>query len=426
MTADQPSLAAQVNQDQARRGARKEQAALDARLPVGAQIVGGEGHVTFETDTPVTDGQWDWVLEHNPALDPALHEIDETHPPEFGSWQGYAKNDEGELVTTDLFRYKVKVRTRRPGVRLTQDTVADLVQAVRKRKPVKPPAKTVDGEWLIVCLADLQLGKSDFGGTASAIARVEASIDAVVADIKANPVAGVCLVDMGDMVEGTSCFYDNQSYSVELNMTQQIAVALDLVLAAVDAVMPHAPRVVFGAVPSNHGELRVGKGTVVTDRARDNVDLIIADALARVLSSNDRYAACEVWTPPFDGGDPYVLTLDLDGVMVGFTHGHQVTTPGVGRMAKIEQWWKNHRWSDGRRLPSQTLPTGADCDIMVCAHGHHFATSDATGRLLVHCPAAEDGSEYFETGKGTRSAAGVLTFRTDAGWPMKANHLIIR
>lgn len=425
------SLADALTAADDRRGQRKEKARLDKRMPVGVQLDGTEGTVTVESETAPDDiGQWDWILDHHPGVSPDTHEVDERYPVEIGSWEmGYTvgAGDGREAKSKTLYRYRVKVRTRRPGERLTEAAVSEMVKLVRKRRPIKPATAAHEGEWLVLCLADLQLGKGDYGGTPAALERARASIDSTVAELKTRPVEGVAIVDMGDMCEGTACFYDNQSYLVDLNMTQQIQVATDLALAAVDAVLPHTEQVIYGAVPSNHGEFRVGKNTVATDRARDNIDLIIADSLARVFAANpDRYGRAEVWTPPLEHGDPYVLTLNMGGVLVGFTHGHQVSASGVGRMAKLETWWQRQTWSDGRRPAGDVLPNAADCDVLVCGHGHTFMASDATGRLLVQCPAGEDGSEYWNTATGLRSGAGVLSFRTHQGWPLRANEFVIR
>jgi len=401
-------------------------------MPVGVLLTGDEGFVTVESETRYDPGDnYDWILEHHPAVSPETHEVDEAHAVDIGFWQmGYTTGTgaDREARTKDLFRYKVKVRSRRPGKRLTNEHVAELIKLVRRRKPLKLPEVDGAGEWLVFCLADLQIGKSDYGGTKSMLERVEISVASLIEELKGRPYEGIVIVDPGDICEGTSCFYDNQSYSIELNQTQQIAVATDLFLSIVERVLPLVNRVLCAFAPSNHGEFRTQRGGgVMTDRARDNVDLVIADSLARVFRSNpERYGRVEVWTPPQDGGDPYVVTLDLSGVLVGFTHGHQVTAVGAGRMAKLEKWWQNQRWSDGRRLESQQLPTAADCDILVAAHGHTFMLSDATGRLLVQCPAAEDGSEWFETSQGNRSGAGVLSFRTGASLPLKANDFVIR
>lgn len=160
----------------------------------------------------------------------------------------------------------------------------------------------------------------------------------------------------------------------------------------------------------------------MTDKARDNVDLVIADSMARVIRANpDRYGHVSVWTPPKAGGDPFLLTLDLGGVMNGFAHGHQISAKGPGRIAKIENWWQKTRWSDGQRLEGQNMPTAADCDVLTMAHGHTFQMSQATGRMAIQTPAAEDGSEYFETTHGSRASAGVLTYRVSRKWPMHVN-----
>lgn len=406
------------------RGYRKAQADLDKRLPVGVQLKDGQGFVTVEVEDVPRDDSYDWILDHHPAVDRDTHEIDESVPVEIGSWQmGYTvgSGDNREARAHDLHRFKAKVRVRRPGVRLSRSYTEDLCKMVRKRKAVEPVEAA--GPWLVVSLADLQLGKGDFGGTPVTLERVGNALDSIAAMVKRLKPAGVAIVDLGDLCEQVSCFYDSQTHTVDLNLTQQIEVATDVMLSAVEAVLKWTARVLVGAVPSNHGEFRVGKATVATDRARDNIDLVIAHNVSRVVAANpERYGHVEVWTPPLTGGDPYVLTLDLDGVMVGFTHGHQVKQMGKGRMAGLEQWWHNHQWTDRKRPKGENLPTIADCDIVVTGHGHTLMISEQTGKLLIQSPAAETGSEYYTTSTGGRSSAGVLTFQVSDRWAMLANH----
>ena len=419
------SIAAAVEDNDTARGNRRRQVELDERMPLGVRLDGDVGEITVELeDQPADNGQWDWILDHHPAVSRETHEVDERYPVEIGSWEmgytrGSAENREADSKT--LYRYKVKVRTRRPGDRLTSDTIADLTKLVRRRRAVTP-LETDSGVWLVACLSDLQLGKGDFGGTPATLERVAHSLDQLRAMVRKHKPAGVAIVNLGDLVENIACFYPDQTHTVDLNLTEQIAAAIEVMLAAVDGVIDLVPRVLVGSVPSNHGELRTFKGNAPTDKARDNIDLIIANTLATVFAAApDRYGHVEVWTPPTDGGDPFVLTLDLAGVMVGFAHGHQVRAMGKGRMAALEQWWQNHQWSDRKRPRGETLPTIADADIVVMGHGHTLLISEQTGRLLIQCPASEGGSESFTTGTGIRSSAGVLTFLVGEQWPLLAD-----
>lgn len=411
---------AAIDKHDSTRGHRKAKAALDKRMPLGVKLDGEDSHVTVDLVELPRDDSWDAILEKNPYVDPLTHEVDPFRGAEITSWD-VSSMVNGVWKTTTNHRCKVPVRLRAPGERLTEAKVAELSKLIRKRKAVEAP--TDGSDWLVVCLADLQLGKDNYGGTPATVERVNMSLDKMRKLARTTKPAGICIADLGDICEQVSCFYDSQTYSIDLNLTEQIELAIEIVMAAIDGVLEYAPRIIFGAVPSNHGEFRVGKGQVSTDRARDNVDLVIANSIARIMSANvERYGHVEVWTPPTEGGDPYVLTLDLDGVMVGFTHGHQVASQGNGRMGKLEQWWKNHQWSDRKRIEGEDLPTAADCDILVTGHGHTFMASEQTGKLLIQCPAAESGSEYFTTSSGKRSSAGVLSFMVSDRWPMLANH----
>ncbi len=410
------TLAEDIAATEDRRGQRKEREKLDARLPVGVELTGDEGWITADLgDLPTeqTEAAWRVILEHNPYVSPETHEVDLTrNTAEITTWSS------GESIN---HRCRVPVRLKAPGERLAAAKVAELTKLARKRKPITTrPADT--GEWLVVCLADFQIGKADYGGTPATVERLNAVMAELRAKVRKMKPAGVCMVDLGDICEQVSCFYDSQTYTVDLNLTEQIDLAIELMLAFVESVADLVPSVVIGAVPSNHGEFRVAKGQVVTDRARDNIDLVLANSVKRIMSANaDRYGHVSVWTPPTEGADPYVLTLDLDGVVVGFTHGHQVAARGPGRMGKLEQYWMNHQWSDRKRPRGESLPTVADADILVCGHGHTLLISEQTGKLLIQAPAAESGSEWYTTSTGGRSTAGVLVFAVSEAWPLLAN-----
>lgn len=247
------------------RGDRRERERMDKRMPVGLALTDGEGWLTIETDEQVPigsgaeTGAWDWMLDHHPAVTRDTHEIDDRYPVEIGSWQiGFTvgTGDNRTADAKDLFRYKAKVRLRRPGIRLTDEKVAELIRSVRRRKPPKLPEHDPNGEWLVLCLSDLQLGKSDFGGTESALDRVARTLDRVVAMIRERPVDGVVIIDMGDITEGTACFYDNQSFSIELNLTQQIDVGTEVMFLAMERLLALVPQMILGFVPSNHGSAR--------------------------------------------------------------------------------------------------------------------------------------------------------------------------
>ena len=421
----------------AARGERKAKQKLDKRMPLGVKLNADgtgsiTGDVTAENAPDLDDAEaWAFILDDYPGISPVTHEVDERYPIEISAHEGMfskfvdpdaeAKQKTAEKVR--MFRYKAKIRRRRKGERLPETKIKELCALVRKRKPLKATTTTGGDGWFVAALADFQLGCGDYGGTPKIVERVLASLEQIEAKLKASNPDGILLVDMGDIVEQVACFYPGQEHTIDLNLTEQIDLAIELVLKFIDVAIKYAPRVIFGAVPSNHGTMRVSKGTVSTDEWRDNIDLIIANAVRRIMDANpERYGHVEVWTPPLLDGDAGVLTLALpvdggDPVMMGMAHGHQVKTMGKQRMPAIEQWWKNHQWTDGKRHDDHLLPTAADADILLFGHGHTLILSEQTGRLAIQCPSSDNGSEYFTMGTGGRASAGMLTFWVDRSRP---------
>lgn len=406
-------------------GGRKVLQKIDARMPVGYHVdpTTGYGSATVEVSNEVDpdSGNFDWILDHYPTLSRDFYEVDASAGVEVTSWEMGSTDEHGHPSVTPLFRYKAQIRRRRPGNRLTEDHI----KALRRKLNSRHPVAKIDGQggWLVVNVSDLQLGKADGDGTPGTLDRVRESCNAIKRRIIDCQPDGVVIVDMGDIIENTSCFYPSQAAEVDLNLTDQIKTAIDVMVAFIDAALA-APKVLVGFVPSNHGEPRTGKAATAQNPARDNYDLVVGHAVAKVMTSHTgRYGHVSVWHPPLEHGDPYVLTFDLDGIMVGFTHGHQVRVTGPGRMGALEKWWQSHVWSDRARRKHETEPTIADVDILVTGHGHTLMVSQQSGKVLIQCPALDGGSEHFTTSTGKRSSAGLLTFRVDDRWPAFINDL---
>ena len=94
------------------------------------------------------------------------------------------------------------------------------------------------------------------------------------------------------------------------------------------------------------------------------------------------------------------MALDIEGVVVAFTHGHTARKSGHAA-AVLEDWWR------GQAMGRQTV---ADADILVAGHRHHLVISEATGRTFLQCPAMDPGSDWYTSSTGNHSPSGMLTF----------------
>jgi hypothetical protein len=335
------------------------------------------------------------------GLDPALTEI----VPDSVEIRVWDQAIGGGVVNRARY-YRCRIRPRRAAMSAVDvDELAGMVKRKRPRKPLTASG----GVGFVVNLSDWQLGKGDGGGTAATVQRISDAIDATVQRLKdlrriGHNVDTVALVGLGDIVEQCSGHYASQAFTVDCTRREQLRLARLLATYAVDAFAELAPTVVLGAVPGNHGENRNAAGKAYTT-VDDNDDLAVFEQVGEALAQNSaRFGHVEVVL-----ADGLVLTLDLCGVVVGWTHMHQ--GPGSGQ-AKIEAWWR------GQVMGRQPI---SDALILNTAHFHHFLMSESTGRTVIQQPAMDGGSRWWADKTGQSSPTGMVTYLAGAacgqrGW----------
>jgi predicted phosphodiesterase len=301
--------------------------------------------------------------------------------------------------TVRLKRYKARLRQRGASAADRADVNA-LCRQASKRPPARATTPAGVPRSLVACLSDLQVGKGDNGGTAATVERLAGAQAALIARLRelrrvGRPVDSVYLLGMGDLVEGCDNHYASQAFTVDLDRAEQTRVVRRLILGFVDAVLDLAPRIVLAAVPGNHGENR-RDGKAFTNVATDNDDLSTVETVAEIMAANpDRYGHVATML-----ARDYTMALDVNGVVVAFTHGH--TARNSGHAAHVmEEWWR------GQVMGRQAV---ADADILVVGHRHHLIVSEATSRTLLQCPAMDGGSDWFTASTGKHSPSGMLTF----------------
>lgn len=317
----------------------------------------------------------------------------------------------GDGVVKRMQHYKASIRSRRPSEDRTD--VDALIATIGKKKPSKRLWEPSEGSTLVIPFSDWQIGKGEGGGTEATIARIEQAFDEIEEYIKerrqiGKPIDTVVAIGMGDMIENCTGHYPMQTFSVDLDRRSQKRIVRRLLLNFVDRMVKLLIRLVLGAVPGNHGENRV-IGKAFTS-LQDNDDLAVFEELAEILAANpERYA--NVHIPLGAIADDLTMTLDINGINVGFAHGHQMKGGG-GSQSKIEGWWK------GQALGRQRV---ADAQILVTGHLHHFILSESTGRTVIQCPAMDGGSQWYAGTSGRGSPAGTVVFCVgkeygDRGW----------
>ena len=290
--------------------------------------------------------------------------------------------------------YKANIRPRRAA--MTLEDVAELSRLVMRRKTHKVVEST-GGCAYVVNLSDFQIGKGEGGGTVATVERITSALHGAQARLKqlrklGRQIDAVYLIGMGDLAEQCQGHYPSQLFTVDCTRREQLQIVRELITLAVDLFVDLVPTVVVGAVPGNHGENRAN-GKMITTVA-DNDDLAVFDQVAEALAKNPgRYGHVE-----FHISNDLVLTLDVAGVEVAWTHMHQGSGSGE---RKIAEWWK------GQVMGNRPI---SSAQILNTAHFHHFLCSEATGRTILQMPAMDGGSGWWTDKTGQNSPAGMVTY----------------
>jgi len=308
----------------------------------------------------------------------------------------------GNIAT--FYYYKAKIVKK--ALRILD---ADLIKEIRSHKPLKRIAPI--GEWsYIIALADLQIGKKDGDGLKGLVERTLLSFDHLISDIRLARKEGyeigqVVLAGLGDIIEGCDGHYSMQTFSVELDRREQVTVARRLLLRLVRDLSKEVDKLLITTVPGNHGEHRKD-GKAFTSFG-DNDDLAVFDQLADMLRENkERYGNVTFMVPKND----LTVTIDIDGTILGFAHGHQARNSGRDGLShtKIWTWWTKQ---------AHAKTAIGDADILVTGHFHYYTAIQNGARTHFQAPPLDSTSEWYENTNGYATNPGVLTFLVNGeGW----------
>lgn len=158
-----------------------------------------------------------------------------------GRWDGWENDGSGAVSaeqTSDRTERKASVTVKPPTVGGTPARdlvdVQALSKLLRRRLPTSKNPATPE-RWLVVNLADWQVGKGEGGGTPALAVRLHALAAAIQIRIReaaklGRPYTGVTLTGMGDMVEQCSGHYAMQTFGSDLDRRGQVNFAADAVL----------------------------------------------------------------------------------------------------------------------------------------------------------------------------------------------------
>lgn len=344
----------------------------------GVEFDGFEGTATTEglANQPNFD---DFLRER--GYPPEEYEIVGT--PRTSQWQRY----DGDWLTS--YRFSFRKRT---------ETGTDLPllwsQAKRNLKQPKPLLKVSD-KALIICPADLQVGKTGSRGTtADLITRVMQSFERIEAEVKKNKYERIYILDMGDIIESVSNKASlNQLESNDLSPMQQTDYAASLMFDLIKRMVKFAP-VTYGSVASNHCQNRMN-GQQIGRPGKDDWGIVIAQQLRR-LTTELGWNVDYLVPHPHDEGFAFQYGVNT----IGAVHGHQASRP-----EGVPKWWSDSTFGNQWAAP---------CNLLISAHFHHLRVTELSqhteggSKYWVQCPTSDNGSDWYRLNAGSDSDTGIL------------------
>lgn len=394
-------LAALEGRDEEPDGRKEKQ--YPAGWQPGVVWDGSKGEITTDPlDAPPSE--WDDILRAR-GLDPDLFEV-VGDTLRWCSYDGWKRDAPGESAySAILYSFKAQIRRKVSAGGVIPE---DVYREVRKAKKPAKKAPTGAGTF-VVALSDWQVGNCDGGGVeaqAERIADLVSSVPQRLADLRriGYDIGQVAILGLGDLVEGTCGHYPAQQFRVQLDRRDQTKLVRRGVRDIIMGVAPHSEKVLVAAVPGNHGENRQNGKSITS--VHDNDDVAVFEQVAEILSVNpDAYGHVGFRL----SRDEVALSLNLNGTILGLTHGH-VTRPAGGAANGVWNWWKDQ--SMGRGYPGI-----ADADILVTGHYHHLNVKEQEGRALLICPSLTNVGDYYTDSKGVKTRPGTLSFTVHPdGW----------
>lgn len=288
-----------------------------------------------------------------------------------------------------------RVRPKPGHVEVDWDGILKVLEGWEPQKPVGRP----NDRTCVLNLADLQLGKqlATGLGTESTLEQVRRSVRVFAEQVREEEPSEVIVVDNGDIVENLFN-YPNQTGMIDLPLTRQIEVAIRLQVELIRVLAPLTPKLIIGAVPSNHGQVRTGQQKAagyVDDDWGLFINRELEDRLGEFYTNNLEFARPDV-------GEE-TLVIESNGTVMAFNHGHRA---GGGQAGVL-------KWIQGQENGRQP---GWNADIWVLAHYHHlYMFTHGNGRWCIGVSSPEPGSEWFRYAKGQESGRGLTRFSTSGG-----------
>jgi len=275
--------------------------------------------------------------------------------------------------------------------------------------PVVPRRPDTKGRIVMVPAGDLQLGKSEGGGTAATVERFCRITDEIGDTILSEDNdryghTALILPWLGDCIEGIVSQKGRLLASLDVPITEQVRLYRRLMMHQIAVLAPKAVRVVIPVVPGNHDET-TRKQTMPVE---DSWAIEGASAVADWAAGRDGYEHVQfIFPEPGELGVTVNVGSDKNPYVVAFHHGHAASSA-----AGIIPWWKGQAY--GRQHAGQA-------DMLVSAHFHHLRTEQTGGgRTWLQIPALDGGSSWYRSRTGEDAQTGMVSLEitpgTGLGW----------
>lgn len=306
--------------------------------------------------------------------------------------------------TVWLSAYKFAISSRGFNVDLPA-----LYSEVQKSKKVKPLNRQTEEASVVVCWADIQVGKVDhLGGLKELLERLDEKRAELDRYLKSTKFDNIICADVGDIIEGFSNFAA-QHRTNSLSLMDQVDVAATELWKTIRLCARYAPVDVL-SIPSNHCAWR-REGKMLAGKPTDDWGLHISKRLERMNE--------EVGLPiSFHRANEWdeILQFDVRGTRLGLAHGHQVSNPDA-----IKAWWAK-----------MTHAGVLNADILLTGH-FHFASLRPSGRdhmtnksrWHIQAPTLDNGSAWVRNKYGEDGDPALAVFRiTENGFDVSSFALL--
>ena len=325
--------------------------------------------------------------------------------PRVSKWQQRARiRGTNTYETTWLSAYKFVLASK--GFAVDLPALYAEVAKAKKDRTVKPK---LDAATVVVCWADVQVGKVDhMGGLTELLERLDDKRNELDQYLRKAKYDHIVVADVGDIIEGFSNFAA-QHRTNSLSMMDQVDVAAVEFWKTIRLCAKFAPVDVL-SIPSNHCAWR-RDGKMLAGKPTDDWGLHINKRLERL---NEDAGLPVTFHRAADWEE--TLQFDIRGTKLGLAHGHQVSNPD-----QIKNWW-------AKMTHSGVL----NVDILLTGH-FHFASLRPSGRdhdtsksrWHIQAPTLDNGSAWVRNKYGEDGDPALAVFRvTDDGFDLSSFALL--